>query len=141
MAAIRNLFSKAGGSIGEPNSVGWMFSQKGVIRVAVKGDAEELALSLLDVVDVGADGDISVDGGEVQVTLAPTLLEPARQSIEKAGHKISSAEVTMIPSNTVPLDEKQAEAVLKLLDLLEDHDDVQEVHANAEIPDSVLESV
>lgn len=141
VAAIRNLFNKAGGSMGEANSVGWMFKQQGLIRVEAKGSPDDLALELLDVVDVGEDGDISVDGDEVQVTVAPALFEAARTAIESAGHKVSAADVTMNPSQTITLDEKQAVAVLKLLDGLEEHDDVQQVYANADIPDSVLESV
>ncbi len=142
VAALRNLFTRSGGSLGETNSVGWMFSQKGIIQIA-PGDAdpEELALEVLDAVDVGDDGDVSVDGGAVVVTVAPSRFEAARQAIEDRGWTVSSAEVTMEPSTSVELDAKQAPAVLRLLDALEDHDDVQQVYANAEIPDEVLESV
>src|SRR4029077_14963738 len=142
VAAIRNLFTRAGGSLGETNSVGWMFTQQGVLRVDAGGrDPEELALELLEVVDVGADGDISVDGGSVVVTVRPADFESARTALENGGHTIESAEVTMNPSTSVPLDAKQASAVLRLLDNLEEDDDVQQVYANAEIPDDVLESV
>ncbi len=142
VAAIRNLFTRSGGSLGETNSVAWMFSQQGVIRLAAGGrDPEEIALELLDIVDVGEDGDISVDGDAVQVTLAPTRFEEARRSIEAAGYQIEVAEVTMNPATSVPLEAGQARAVLRLLDGLEEHDDVQQVYANAEIPDDVLESV
>ena len=138
----RNIFTRAGGSLGETNSVGWMFNQRGVIAVAAGGrDPEELALELLEVVDVGADGDISVDGSGVQVTLAPALFEQARHTLEERGYTIEDAEVTMTPSTSVPLDGKQAPAVLRLLEALEEHDDVQQVYANAEIPNDVLESV
>jgi transcriptional/translational regulatory protein YebC/TACO1 len=113
-----------------------------VIRVAAAGrDPDELALELLDSVDVGADGDISVDDGEVVVTLSPALFEEARRVLEAAGHHIESAEVTMNASTSVQLDAKQAPAVLRLLESLEEHDDVQQVYANAEIPDDVLQSV
>lgn len=142
VAAIRNIFTRAGGSLGETNSVGWMFTQQGVIRVGARGrDPEELALELLDVIDVGDSGDISVDGGEVQVTLAPTKLEEARRVLEERGDDIESAEVTMHPSTNVELDARQAPAVLRLLDALEEQDDVQQVYANAEIPDEVLQTV
>jgi YebC/PmpR family DNA-binding regulatory protein len=142
VAALRNLFTRAGGSLGESNSVAWMFSQQGVIRVSAAGrDPEELAIELLDVVDVGADGDISVDGDEVVVTVAPSLFEEVRRALEAAGHRIEYAEVTMNPSTSVQLDAKQAPAVLRLLDSLEEQDDVQQVYANAEIPDDVLQSV
>jgi YebC/PmpR family DNA-binding regulatory protein len=142
VAALRNLFTRVGGSLGESNSVAWMFSQQGVIRVSAAGrDPEELAIELLDVVDVGADGDISVDGDEVVVTVAPSLFEEVRRALEAAGHSIEYAEVTMNPSTSVQLDAKQAPAVLRLLDSLEEQDDVQQVYANAEIPDDVLQSV
>jgi YebC/PmpR family DNA-binding regulatory protein len=142
VAAIRNLFTRAGGSLGETNSVGWMFRQEGVLRVAAAGrDPDELALELLEVVDVGADGDISVDDDAVVVTVAPAQFEAARTALETAGYTVESGEVTMNPSTSVPLDAKQATGVLRLLESLEEDDDVQQVYANAEIPDNVLESV
>lgn len=142
VAAVRNLFTRSGGSLGETNSVGWMFKQEGVIRVeAGARDPEELALELLESVDVGSDGDISVDGDQVVVTVAPNLFEDARRAVEEQKLTVAFAEVTMNASTSVELDAKQAPAVLRLLDALEEHDDVQQVYANAEIPDSVLESV
>jgi len=142
VAAIRNVFTRSGGSLGESNSVAWMFHDSGLIRVPANGrDPEELALGLLDVVDVGDDGDISVDGDGVLVTVAPTRFEDARRALEEGGHAIEHAEVTMSPSTSVELDAKQAPAVLRLLDALEEHEDVQQVYANAEFPDGVLESV
>ncbi|MBV8196411.1 MAG: YebC/PmpR family DNA-binding transcriptional regulator [Candidatus Dormibacteraeota bacterium] len=142
VAAIRNLFTKSGGSMGETNSVAWMFSQQGVIRVeAGPRDPEELALGLLDAVDVGEDGDITVDGREVQVTLAPSRFEETRRTLEERGYTVESAEVTMNPSTNVELDAKQAPSVLRLLDALEEQDDVQQVYANVEIPDDLLASV
>ncbi|HZU76659.1 MAG TPA: YebC/PmpR family DNA-binding transcriptional regulator, partial [Dehalococcoidia bacterium] len=142
VAALRNIFTRSGGSLGESNSVAWMFQQQGVIRVASGGrDAEELALELLDAVDVGDDGDVSVDGGDVVVTVAPSRFEEVRRTLEQRGLGIDDAEVTMNPSTSVALDSRQAPAVLRLLDTLEEHDDVQQVYANVEIPDDVLESV
>jgi len=142
VAAVRNLFTRSGGSLGETNSVGWMFTQQGVLHVpAAHRDPEELALELLEAIDVGADGDVSVDGDSVVVTVSPSDFEAARAAIEAAGYTVESGEVTMNPSTSVALDAKQAAAVLRLLDALEDDDDVQQVYANAEIPDDVLESV
>ena len=142
VAAIRNVFTRSGGSLGEANSVAWMFTQQGVIRVAAGGrDPEELALELLDVLDVGEDGDVSVDSSDVQVTLSPSRFEEARRALEERGDTIDSAEVTMNPSTSIELDAKQAPSVLRLLDALEEQDDVQQVYANAEIPDEVLASV
>jgi len=142
VAALRNLFTRSGGSLGETNSVAWMFHQKGIVAIDPKdADPEELALEVLDTVDVGDEGDVSVEGGTVQVTVAPSRFEEVRRAVEEKGYSLSSAEVTMQPSTSVELDAKQAPAVLRLLDALEDHDDVQQVYANAEIPDDVLESV
>ena len=142
VAALRNLFTRSGGSLAETGSVAWMFNQKGIVDVDPgKADPEELALEVLDAVDVGDEGDVSVEAGSVQITVAPSHFEEVRRAVEEKGYTVSSAEVTMQPSNSVELDAKQAPAVLRLLDALEDHDDVQQVYANAEIPDDVLESV
>ncbi|MGH7686029.1 MAG: YebC/PmpR family DNA-binding transcriptional regulator [Candidatus Dormibacteria bacterium] len=142
VAAIRNIFTRTGGSLGETNSVGWMFTQQGVIRFNARDrDPEELALELLDVLDLGDDGDVSVDGEEIQVTMEPAKFEDTRRTLEERGLTIDDAEVTMNPSNNVQLDAKQAPAVLRLLDALEEQDDVQQVYANVEIPDEVLAAV
>ncbi len=142
VASLRNIFTRAGGALGESNSVGWMFTHRGVIRVEAKGhDPEQLALELLEVVDVGIDGDISVEDDGVVVTVGPTLFEEVCRVIEAAGHVIEDSDLTMSPNVTVELDAKQAETVVRLLENLDDDDDVQQVYANAEFPDSVLESV
>jgi transcriptional/translational regulatory protein YebC/TACO1 len=119
-----------------------MFNQQGVISIdAGKRDPEDLALELLDVVDVGEDGDIGVDGDEVVVTVSPSRFEEVRRTLEERKYTIDNAEVTMNPTTSIVLDASQARQVLRLLDGLEDHDDVQQVYANAEIPDDVLETV
>jgi transcriptional/translational regulatory protein YebC/TACO1 len=142
VAAIRNAFTRAGGALGEANSVAWMFNQQGVISLeAGKRDPEELALELLDAVDVGGDGDVSVDGDEVVVTVAPSRFEAVRRQLEERSYPVDSAEVTMNPTTSVVLDTSQARQVLRLLDGLEEQDDVQQVYANAEMPDSVLDAV
>ena len=142
VAAIRNVFTRTGGSLGEANSVAWMFQQQGVIRVSARGhDPEELALELLDVIDVGDNGDISVDGDDLQITVAPSRFEDVRRALEERGVAIEDAEVTMQPTTTVEVDAKQAPQVLRLLDALEEQDDVQQVYANVEIPDEVLAAV
>lgn len=142
VASLRSLFTRAGGSLGETNSVAWMFSHRGVIRIDCSGrDPEEVAVELLDRVDLGEDGDVAVEGDVVQVTVAPTRFEAARRALEDAGYRIEAAEVTWHPTTSVRLDARQAPAVLRLLEALEDHDDVQQVYANLELPDEVLESV
>jgi transcriptional/translational regulatory protein YebC/TACO1 len=113
-----------------------------VIRLkAVDRDPEDIALELLDVLDLGEDGDVSVDGDAVQVTVAPTNFEDARRTLEERRYAIEDAEVTMQPTTNVQVDAKQAPSILRLLDALEEQDDVQQVYANVEIPDEVLASV
>jgi YebC/PmpR family DNA-binding regulatory protein len=142
VAAIRNVFTRAGGSLGETNSVAWMFNQQGLIRVSAQGrDPEEIALGLLDFLDLGDGGDVSVDAEGVQVLVAPSRFEDTRRALEEHGATIEDAEVTMQPTTNVEVDAKQAPAVLRLLDALEEQDDVQQVYANVEIPDEVLASV
>jgi YebC/PmpR family DNA-binding regulatory protein len=141
VAAIRNLFNRAGGSLGESNSVAWMFSKQGMIRIDGRGAPDDVALELLEIIDVGDDGDISVDDDEVVVVMAANLFEAALGALEGTTYKILSSEVTMNPSNEVTLDAKQATSVLRLLDALEEDDDVQQVYANADIPGEVYESV
>lgn len=142
VAAIRNIFTRSGGSLGETNSVAWMFRQQGVLRVDAGGrDPEEVALELLDVLDLGEDGDVSVEGSQVLVTVAPSRFEETRRALEEQGVTVADAEVTMDPTTNVEVDAKQAPAVLRLLDALEEQDDVQQVYANVEIPDEVLASV
>jgi YebC/PmpR family DNA-binding regulatory protein len=142
VAGVRNLLTHAGGSLAEANSVGWMFAEQGMIGIAAAGaDPDELALELLDAIDVGDDGDIAVDGDGVQITLAPSLYWEARRVLEESGRTIDFADVSMNPSTSVELDSRQATSVVRLLEALEDHDDVQRVHTNAHIPDDVLQSV
>lgn len=136
--AVRHAFSKHGGSLGETNSVGWMFERKGVIEVSTSGkDPEEVGLAAIE---AGAD-DVQVDGDTVEVTTEPSSFEPVRASLEKLGVNIDSAELTMQPKQTVPVGEDKAAAVLRLLEALEEDDDVQQVYANFDIPADVLERI
>jgi YebC/PmpR family DNA-binding regulatory protein len=137
-ADIRSLFSKNGGSMAEPGAVAWQFERKGVIVVASSVAEDDLMLVALD---AGAE-DIANQGDSWQVTTAPSDLGAVRDALTGAGLAVESAELTLVPATTVPL-EKEADArkVLHLVDLLEDHDDVQAVHANFDIPDALLELV
>jgi YebC/PmpR family DNA-binding regulatory protein len=138
-ADIRNIFSKNGGSVAEPGSVAWQFERKGVI-ILPKAAAAEDDLMLV-ALDNGAE-DIEDQGDTWQLTSPPTDLNRLRTSLEEAGITIESADLTMLPSQTVPLQsEGDARQVLRVIDALEDHDDVQNVYANFDIPDSVLELV
>ncbi len=138
VAAIRNLFTRSGGSLGETNSVGWMFNRTGLILIAPgKRDPEALAL---ESIEMGAD-DVQIDESGVEVYVAPERLEALRQALGEAGYEVERAEVTMQPTNTVEVDGKHATAVVRLLEALEEDDDVREVHCNAILPDEVLAEV
>jgi YebC/PmpR family DNA-binding regulatory protein len=137
-ADIRSLFSKNGGSMAEPGAVAWQFERKGVVLADRAADEEELMLAA---VDAGAE-DIADDGELWRVTTPATDLHAVRTSVEAAGVAVESAELTMLPSSTVPLDTAEmAKKVLKLMDALDDHDDVQGVYANFDIPDNILTAV
>jgi len=141
---IRSTFSKNGGSMAEPGAVSWQFERKGVILVpktATEGKSVTEDDLMLVALDAGAD-DIADSGEHWQVTTPPSEMPAVRSAIDEAGLPVESAEVTMLPSTTVAL-EKEADAkkVLHLVDLLEEHDDVQNVYANFDIPDSILELV
>jgi YebC/PmpR family DNA-binding regulatory protein len=135
---IRNLFARSGGNLGTTGSVGWMFTRQGQIVVDANGhDPDEIGL---EAIDLGA-LDAQVDGKTVDVTADPAALEAIREGLKKKGYKIDSAEVTMNSSQTVSLNEHTAPPVLKLLDALEEHDDVQSVYSNIDIAADVMERI
>ncbi len=135
---IRNLFSRAGGNLGATGSVAWMFTRQGQIVVDANGrDPDEVGL---DAIDMGA-SDARVDGKTVDVVTDPAKLEPVQQGLKKKGYKVDSAEVTMNASQLVSLNEATAPSVLKLLDSLEEHDDVQSVYSNIDVPADVMERI
>jgi len=137
-AAIRHVFSKYGGSLGESNSVAWMFERKGVITAEVGDkDPDEIGLSAIE---AGAD-DIQVDGATIEITTDPQSFEAVRKAVAATGVAIENAEVTMQPKQTVPVGEDKAASVLRLLEALEEEDDVQQVYANFDIPEDVLERI
>jgi YebC/PmpR family DNA-binding regulatory protein len=137
-ADIRSIFSKNGGSMAEPGAVSWQFDRKGVALVPKAVSEDDLMLVALE---AGAE-DISDSGDHWQVTTPPSDLPAVRSALDEAGIGVDSAEVTLLPSTTIALDsEGEAKKVLHLVDLLEDHDDVQNVYANFDIPDSILELV
>jgi YebC/PmpR family DNA-binding regulatory protein len=135
---VRSAFSKHGGSIAEPGAVAWQFERKGVIILPKKVTEDELMLVALD---AGAE-DLSDQGDTWQLTSAPADLVTLRAALEEHAIPFDTADLTMISTTDVPLDnEGDARKVLRLIDALEDHDDVQNVFANFDIPDSVLELV
>jgi len=138
-AEIKNIFSRNGGNFAEPGAVAWQFERRGEVMVE-KSAAGEDDLMLV-AADAGAD-DI-VDLGDVwQVTTPPTELHHVRTAIEAASIAVKESDLTMVPTTTVELaEESAAKSVLRLVDALEDHDDVEAVYANFDIPESVLEAV
>jgi YebC/PmpR family DNA-binding regulatory protein len=135
---IRNLFSKNGGSMAEPGAVAWQFERKGVVLADRAADEDELMLVALE---AGAE-DVADDGELWRVTTPPTELHAVRSALEAAGVTVESSELTMMPTATIALDTSEAaKKVLRLIDILDDNDDVQDVYANFDIPDSILESI
>jgi YebC/PmpR family DNA-binding regulatory protein len=135
---VRSIFSKRGGNMAEPGAVAWQFERKGVVLVPSSVDEDELMLAALD---AGADDIVSEDEFW-RVTTPPTDLHKVRTALEEAGIPVESSDLTMIPTTLVPLDDAgNAKRVLQLIDALEDHDDVQAVHANFDVPDEVLQAV
>ena len=137
-ADIRNVFSKNGGSMAEPGAVGWQFHRKGVVILPKTVTEDDLMVVALD---AGAE-DLEDQGDTWQLTSEPGDLPKLRAALEEAGIAFDSADLTMLPDTTVPLaSEGDARKVLRLIDALEEHDDVQNVYANFDIPDAVLELV
>jgi YebC/PmpR family DNA-binding regulatory protein len=134
-ADVRATFNRLGGSLGEPGSVGYLFEQRGLI--VASGDEEAVMLAALE----GGAEDVTPSAGQWEIVSAPGDLAAVRAALDRAGIAIDSAEVTQMPSTSVALDEPNARKVLRLLEALEDLDDVQEVFANFDIPDEILESV
>ena len=134
---VRSVFTRHGGSLGESGCVSWLFESKGVINIRAEGiDADELALAAID---AGAE-DVKVENGYVEVYTIPDQLEKVRQALEKNDVEIESSELVMEPKSLIKLDDKAGLQALKLLDRLEEVDDVQNVYSNADIPDAVMES-
>ena len=135
---LRHLFTKHGGNLGESNSVAWMFRRRGLIRVVADVVGEERLMEVA--LEAGAE-DISESDGVFEVVALPETFDATREAIEKAGIPMDSAELTMIPENTVRLSGEKAASALKLLDVLEEHDDVQNVSANLDIDPEELEKL
>jgi len=138
-ADVRHLFAKHDGNLGTTGAVAWLFDRRGIVLVDAGGvDEDEL---LLAVADGGAD-DVERDGSVFVVSSAPESLTAVRQAIEDAGIAIESAELSMVPKTAVTVeDEATARKIVRLIDALEDLDDVQDVYANFDIPEQVLETV
>jgi YebC/PmpR family DNA-binding regulatory protein len=135
---VRSTFSRNGGSMAEPGAVAWQFARKGVVLVPKSAEEDEVMMVALE---AGAE-DLSDEGDFWQVTTPPSDLAVVRKALEEAGIPVDSFDLTMTPSTIVPIeDEGEARRVLRLIDVLEEHDDVQNVYANFDIPDRIIELV
>ena len=136
---VRHVFSKNDGNLGTTGAVAWLFERRGVALVdADSVDEDELTLAAAE----GGADDVSRDGSSFAVTCAPEDLARVREALEAAGIAVESAELTMVPKTTVEVeDESAAKKILRLMDALEENDDVQDVYANFDIPERVLEAV
>ena len=132
---VRSVFSKNEGNLGEPGSVGYLFEQKGYILAV--GDEDTVMMAALD----GGAEDVEESGDQWEIISSPSDLDTVRGALEDAGVTVDQAEVTQLPSTTVPLDAKKARQVLRIVDALDDLDDVQSVYANFDIPEDVLADV
>jgi YebC/PmpR family DNA-binding regulatory protein len=136
---VRHAFDKHDGNLGGSGAVAWLFERRGVVVVAGEGvDEDELTLAAAE----GGADDVSRDGSSFEVVSAPEALATVREALQGAGYTIESAELTMVPKTTVEVvDESDAKKVLRLIDQLEENDDVQDVFSNFDIPEQVLEAV
>jgi YebC/PmpR family DNA-binding regulatory protein len=136
---VRHVFAKNDGNLGGSGAVSWLFERRGIVMVDAEGvDEDELTLAAAE----GGAEDVELDGSSYQVTCAPEQLAAVREAVEGAGFPVDAAALTMVPKTTVEVaDENEAKKILRLIDQLEDNDDVQDVYANFDIPERVLEAV
>jgi YebC/PmpR family DNA-binding regulatory protein len=133
---VRNIFTRHGGNLSESGGVAWLFDSRGVITVPTNAkDAEEMAL---EAIDTGAD-DVKIENKYLEVYTKPAELEKVREALEQKKMTVNSAEVCLVPKSIVELEEKAALQTLKLLDKLEELDEVQSVACNADFSDAILE--
>jgi len=138
VAEIRHIFSKYGGNLAENGAVSWIFAKKGSILIEKKGVSEDSLMELA--LDAGAE-DVREEGSEFEVITDPASFEAVMKAVDGAGIKCIEAKVSLIPSNTVELGEAKAASMLKLMERMEDNDDVQNVYANFDIPDAIMEKL
>ncbi len=136
-ADIRNILSKMGGSMAEPGAVGWQFTRRGIVLVEGPVDEDELMMAALE---AGAE-DVSGDGDAWTVTCDPSDTFEVKEALEGAGYTVMSADMPMVSDNLVPVDTvEDAKKLLRILDAIEDNDDVQDVYSNFDISDDVMEA-
>lgn len=133
---LRNIFSKKGGNLAGAGSVAWIFQKKGIIVIDKKEAEEEKLMNI--VIEAGAE-DMKTEENIYEVTTSPNDFENVKKTIEGKNIKIQNAEITMIPSSTIKVEGQDAKVVIELIETLEEHEDVQHVYANFDIPDEILE--
>ena len=138
VSEIRAALGKAGGNLGENGCVAWMFEQKGLITVKTESKDEDELMELA--IDAGADDMQTVDD-YYEITTAVENFESVRTTLEESSITIETSEVTRIPANMVAVDEKKGKALLKLMDILDDHEDIQKAYSNFDIPDDVMTTI
>jgi YebC/PmpR family DNA-binding regulatory protein len=138
VADIRSIFGKNGGNLGENGCVAWMFDKKGYIAVERSAVDEDTLMETA--LEAGAE-DIREDNGNYEVITEPGDFEAIKDAINKASIPFNDAEVTMLPQNTTNLTGKEAEQMLRLMEMLEDYDDVQKVYTNADIPEEIINNM
>lgn len=136
-ADLRNILSKMGGSMAEPGAVGWQFTRRGVLLIEGRLDEDELMMAALE---AGAD-DVADDGGTWRVTCNPSDTFDVKESLEAAGYTVVSADMPMVSDNLVPVTSvEDAKKLLRIMDAIEDNDDVQDVYSNFDIADDIMEA-
>jgi YebC/PmpR family DNA-binding regulatory protein len=138
VSEIRHIFSRFGGNLGEAGCVAWMFSKRGSIVVPKKSATEDQLMNI--VLDAGAE-DLRDDGEQWEVVAPPDAVEPVGKALRDAKIEVTTSEVTMLPQTYVKLEGKEAEQMIKFMDALEDHEDVQHLYSNFDIDERVLEQV
>lgn len=138
VSEVRHILGKYGGSMGEAGCVAWMFQKRGYIEVDRTSTSEEKLMAL--VLEAGAE-DLRTREKCYEVIAAPEDFEGVKDALQRQGIPLAAAEITMLPQTTITLQEREAEQVLKLMEALDEHDDVQKVYANFDIPDEIMEKV
>lgn len=138
ISEIRKIFSRSGGNLGETGCVSWMFSKKGCISIDKNEIGEDELLEMIT--DAGAE-DLKLEDDMYEITTQPQDIEEVKNALLKNNVKLKFSEISMVPKNYIKVDPNVAREVLKLIEALEDHDDVQKVHSNSDIPDEVIQEL
>lgn len=139
-AEVRHIFSKCGGNLGESGCVSYLFERKGIITVPLEDNGISEDELMLQALEAGAE-DIETEDGVAEIVTAPEHFETVREALEAANYRLETAELSLIPSTTVELGEDDAAKMLKLMEGLEDNDDVQNVHANFDIDEQIMQNL